>query len=99
MTYPISIETVDPTNASVTLSYTTALVGNGDLVTAEKLVGWALEFSEKHTALLRRMSEIQVAAGDYRRAFDWIQLALEADPLDSLTYLYQASVLMKLGEH
>jgi tetratricopeptide (TPR) repeat protein len=90
---------VDPTNPHTTLRTTSELIRGGDFATAERVLGWALDFNPEHAGLLRRMSELRLEEGKAREALDWAERALAADRGDVESYAYLGLVHMRQGRY
>jgi tetratricopeptide (TPR) repeat protein len=90
---------VDPTSPSATLRATSELIRSGDLPTAERLLGWALDFNPEHAGLLRRMSELRWDEGKAEEAMGWAEQALAADSGDAENYAYLGLLCMRSGRY
>jgi cellulose synthase operon protein C len=90
---------IDPTNPRATLQATSELMRNRDLPSAERLLGWALDFNPKHSGLLRGMSELRWEEGKVEESLDWVEQALAADRGDAENYSYIGLLRMRQGRY
>ena len=90
---------VDPTNPQAALRATSELMRSGDFPTAERLLGWALDFNPGHAGLLRRMSELRWDQSKGDEALDWAEQALAADRGDAENYAYLGLLRMRQGRY
>jgi tetratricopeptide (TPR) repeat protein len=90
---------VDPTNSQATLRATSELLLAGDVLAAERLLGWALDFNPEHAGLLRRMSELRWDEGNIDESLSWGQQAVAADPGDAENYAYLGLLYMRQGRY
>ncbi|GAN82129.1 tetratricopeptide repeat protein [Acidocella aminolytica] len=90
---------VDPTNPQATVRAATELMQSGDFSTAERLLGWALDFNPDHAALQRRMSELRWEQSKADEALDWAEQALAADRGDAENYAYLGLLRARQGRY
>jgi tetratricopeptide (TPR) repeat protein len=90
---------VDPTNPHATLRATADLIRNGDFATADRLLGWALDFNPEHAGLLRRLSDVRWDEGKPEEARQWAQQALAVDPADAESYAHIGLLCMREGRY
>ena len=92
------LSSIDPTNASSSAKVAYTLMEEGNLQEAEKIVGWALDFSPDSSALLRCFSDIAKRQGKIARALAWSERAIEAQPGEARNYEHRATLHSANGE-